>query len=167
MHEQNIPEDTYALGRRPEEIRRLQVQAQILNPSTRRLFEQAGITARMKVLDVGSGAGDVALLLANMIGPGGFGNTASTSLLPTVRSGMPYEYVAGTVRSLLPLILKFGIATEEDVAIDTLAERLRGEAVSQRAVVRGPDLVSAWARKASLARGNTPSRVAFQVCHTC
>jgi SAM-dependent methyltransferase len=62
-----------------------------------------------------------------------------------------YEYWAETVRSLLPLILRFGIASAEEVAIDTLAERLRAEAVSQRAVVRGPDLVSAWAHKPSLA----------------
>jgi len=64
-----------------------------------------------------------------------------------------YDYAAETVRSLLPLILKFGIATAEEVAIDTLAERLRAEALSQRAVVRGPDVVSAWARKAKLSSG--------------
>jgi ubiquinone/menaquinone biosynthesis C-methylase UbiE len=45
----------------------LQVQAQLLNPSTRKLFEQAGILAGMKVLDLGSGAGDVALILADMV----------------------------------------------------------------------------------------------------
>src|SRR5262249_26107595 len=71
MNEKNTSDDTYALGRRPEETRRLQVQAQVLNPSTRRLFEQARIRAGMKVLDLGSGAGDVALLLADMIGPSG------------------------------------------------------------------------------------------------
>ena len=64
-----------------------------------------------------------------------------------------YDYAAETVRSLLPLILKFGIATAEEVTIDTLAERLRAEALSQRAVVRGPDVVSAWARKAKLSSG--------------
>ena len=63
-----------------------------------------------------------------------------------------YDYAAGTARSLLPLILRFGIATAEEVAGDPLAERLRAEAVSQLAVVRGPDLVSAWVHKARLSR---------------
>ncbi len=38
---------------------------------TRRLFEEAGIRPGMRVLDVGSGAGDVCLLLAEMVGPSG------------------------------------------------------------------------------------------------
>jgi ubiquinone/menaquinone biosynthesis C-methylase UbiE len=284
MNEKNTSADTYTLGRTQEETRRLQLQAQVLSPSTRRLFEQAGIMAGMKVLDVGSGAGDVALLLADMIGPSGtvIGVEGNATILDTARArvgeaglsnvtflvgdiesmqfdaefdaivgrfvlmylrspavvlhklaahlrpggimafqesdfarletlpahppcqlteqachwileagrraGMPlrmgldmytafldagfpapqmgcegtmgagpdwlwYDYAAETVRSLLPLIVKFGIATAEEVAIDTLAERLRAEALSQRAVVRGPDVVSAWARKAMLSSG--------------
>src|SRR5260370_20055106 len=50
------------------EARRL---GQLLYPSTKQLFVQAGITTGMKVLDVGSGAGDVALLLAELVGPTG------------------------------------------------------------------------------------------------
>ena len=38
---------------------------------TRRLFERAGITAGMRVLDIGSGSGDVALLAAHFVGPTG------------------------------------------------------------------------------------------------
>ncbi len=52
-------------------------------------------------------------------------------------------------RLLLPLILKSGIATAEEVAIETLAERLRAEWTTQRMVWRmGVDAVSAWTRKA-------------------
>ncbi len=69
--EKNTHLGNYALNRAPAETRRLQSQAQILNPSTRRMFEQAGITTGMRVLDVGSGAGDVAMLLADMVGPAG------------------------------------------------------------------------------------------------
>lgn len=88
MHEKNTSADTYALGRTQEETRRLRLQAQVLNPFTRRLFEQAGITAGMKVLDVGSGTGDVALLLANMIGPGGtvVGVESNPTILNTARA---------------------------------------------------------------------------------
>ncbi len=60
-----------------------------------------------------------------------------------------YEVIAGTVRSLLPLILKFGIATEQEVGIDTLAARLQNEIVSQRGMGRGPDVISAWTRLGS------------------
>ena len=62
--------DAYALGL-PRRDRRLIRQAQIYGPLTRRFFATAGIAAGMKVLDVGSGAGDVALLLADLVGPRG------------------------------------------------------------------------------------------------
>ena len=283
MHEKNLSEEPYALGYSSEETRRLQEQSKLLNPFTRQLFEQAGIKPGMKVLDVGSGAGDVALLLAEMVGPSGtvvgvernpttldiararvasvgwsnvtflVGDVESIQLdgefdaivgrlvlmylrspaatlhklakhllpggivafqepdlvpeitLPvpahpschlweqtcywivevfrrtgaSIRMGMEmytafldaelpspymqcgamigagadwfgYDYLAGLVRSMLPLILKFGIATEQEIAVETLAERLRAEVVSQRAVVRGMEFVSAWTYKARL-----------------
>lgn len=277
MNEQDTSGDSYAFGHTQDEIRRVPLQAQVLNPFTRRLLAQAGIVSGMKTLDVGSGAGDVTLLLAERVGPSGtvvgvesnpamleaararvddaglsnvtflLGDIESLQLdgefdaivgrlilthlrspaavlqklahhllpggivafqefdlarLETLpahppcqlteqachwimevasRAGLPlrmgldlyttfldaglpapqlgcdgtigagpdrlwYEYGAETVRGLLPLIVKFGIATAEEIAIDTLAERLRAEAVSRRAVLRGPDLVSAWSR---------------------
>jgi len=59
-----------------------------------------------------------------------------------------YKYAAESLRSMLPLILKPGIATEEEeVDIDTMAERLRAETLGADGVVKSPDLVGAWARK--------------------
>ena len=58
----------YALGRSGAEEQRLQRQAMFLAPVTRRLFAAAGIGPGMKVLDIGSGAGDVALLAAERVG---------------------------------------------------------------------------------------------------
>jgi SAM-dependent methyltransferase len=63
--------DDYALGRSEAETRRLIVQHQLYGPFTRRVLAGAGVTAGMKVLDVGSGAGDVALLVAQLVGPQG------------------------------------------------------------------------------------------------
>lgn len=54
-------------------------------------------------------------------------------------------YYAGTVASLLPLLVKHGIATEEEVGIDTLLDRLRTEARETGAVAYPPELVGAWA----------------------
>jgi len=58
-----------------------------------------------------------------------------------------FAWWAETVRVFLPLIEKFGLGTAEEIRIETLAERLRGETVSQRGVARTPMLVSAWVRK--------------------
>jgi hypothetical protein len=66
---------------------------------------------------------------------------------------MWYDRYAESVRSVLPIILKLGLATEEEVGISTLAERLRDEAMSQRLVLRGMDLISAWTCKPSQASG--------------
>ncbi len=63
-------------------------------------------------------------------------------------SGSPlYEFYADVVRALMPMLAKFGIATAEDVDIETLADRIRAEIVSHQGVARTPALVSAWAHK--------------------
>jgi SAM-dependent methyltransferase len=279
---QSITDTSYVFGHSDEEIQRLPQQARLGNPCTRRFLEQAGISAGMKVLDVGSGPGEVAMLLAERVGPGGavvgveidpdtldiararvagyenisfvagdinrvdldddfdaivgrlilihLREPAATlrslvchlrpgglvafqdvdftppgvSMPPSrlceqldtwikeafrcarlemqmglklyhlfLEAGLPAPcmsseaaFVIGTresnqaelelvsawavnvVHLLLPLILKSGIATAEEVAIDTLAERLRAEWATQHMVWRfGGDLVSAWTRK--------------------
>jgi len=63
--------DNYILGRSEAETRRLIEQHQIYAPISRRFLREAGIGSGMKVLDVGSGAGDLALLLADLVGPRG------------------------------------------------------------------------------------------------
>jgi hypothetical protein len=50
------------------------------------------------------------------------------------------------VRALPPLIVKFGVATAEEVGIETLADRLREENSSQQGAARMPAIVSAWSR---------------------
>jgi len=61
----------YALGRSPQEYARLTRQAAIFEPMTRRLFTEAGIGPGMRVLDLGSGAGDICLLISELVGPSG------------------------------------------------------------------------------------------------
>ena len=65
-------------------------------------------------------------------------------------SWVGYEWFASSVRAVLPLILRFGVATAEEVGIETLEERLREEIASQGGVVRLPALVSAWTRNDTL-----------------
>jgi ubiquinone/menaquinone biosynthesis C-methylase UbiE len=267
----------YVLGQSDDETRRLIQQAQHLNPHTRRLLHDAKIAEGMRVLDVGTGAGDVAMMAAEMVGPSGSvvgmdrnpdvlavarerahaagltnvtfmegdlhsvapsgdfdavigrlvllfmpdpaaalrelshqlrpGGVAvfqelhqsATSLqsspplslwgqvwrwivatmegagvhldmgydlhrvfqaagfpvpqmevaAPLIRGDdpAPYEWAANTLASILPMTVKLGVATAEDVGIETLAERLRAETVAADAVVRFTDVVGAWARK--------------------
>jgi SAM-dependent methyltransferase len=263
----------YLLGRSAAETDRLIYQADFQSPSTRRLFEEAGIGPGMRVLDVGSGAGDVALLVAALVGPQGavVGIDNNPAVLATARAraaecanitfiegdinaspvdgpfdavvgrlvlvyqpdpaatlralarlvrpggivafqelnftatalvqspptplweqvwgwmretmrhvgideeigfrlhrhyreaGLPaprmhasssvggaewggHAYAAATLRSMMPLAERFGVATAAEVEIDTLAERLRAETASSGGVVKSPDLIGAWAR---------------------
>src|SRR5438034_5884573 len=71
MSESNCSTQTYVFGRSVGEAQSIQQLAQILAPVTRQFLEQAGLCAGMKVLEVGSGAGDVALLAAELVGPTG------------------------------------------------------------------------------------------------
>jgi ubiquinone/menaquinone biosynthesis C-methylase UbiE len=54
-----------------------------------------------------------------------------------------YEWLAGTVRSLMPMIEKTGIATKEEVGVDTLANRLREDVVTGGGVIYSPVYVGA------------------------
>jgi cyclopropane fatty-acyl-phospholipid synthase-like methyltransferase len=58
----------YPLGHSEHELERLNTQARYVEPVTRRFFREAGVKAGMRVLDVGSGAGDVAFLAADLVG---------------------------------------------------------------------------------------------------
>ena len=58
-----------------------------------------------------------------------------------------FEWLAQTVRSLLPMIEKTRVASREDVGIDTLADRLRAAVVERNGVAHSPIFVGAWTRK--------------------
>jgi ubiquinone/menaquinone biosynthesis C-methylase UbiE len=61
----------YVLGTAETEHERLLRQAALLARHTERLFPEAGLGPRQRVLDIGSGMGDVALLAAQVVGPEG------------------------------------------------------------------------------------------------
>ena len=61
----------YALGSTDAEHERLMRQAARLAQSTERFFRDAGIGLGQRILDIGSGVGDVAMLAARLVGPSG------------------------------------------------------------------------------------------------
>ncbi len=278
MLQEQTTGDAYVLGRSDAETRRLIQQGAFQRLFTQRFLATAGIEPGMRVLDVGSGAGDVALIAGELVGPTGsvvgvdvnanvldvararadasghtwvsflegdcrqveldgpfdavvgrlvlvhqpdpaaFVRALTTRLHPrgivafqeynfapesllqypatplwgqvwtwlteTLRgggisshagydlylifqeAGLPaprldlsaaigggpdwggYEYAAETLRSLLPLTLKLGLATADEVDIDTLADRLRADTVASGGIVKAADLVGAWSQVA-------------------
>jgi len=61
----------YPLGHTDAEHDRLIRQAARVAPITERFFREAGIGPGQRVLDLGSGVGDVAMLVARLVGPSG------------------------------------------------------------------------------------------------
>ena len=51
------------------------------------------------------------------------------------------------IRVLLPKIVEFGLATEEEIDVETLEERVQKELEGTTGVVAGPLVFGAWARR--------------------
>jgi SAM-dependent methyltransferase len=65
------PSSGYLMGHTDHERRRLALQAAVLNPLTEGFLARAGLAPGMKVLDLGCGIGEVAMIAARLVGPGG------------------------------------------------------------------------------------------------
>ena len=59
------------MGHEDRELRRLALQASIIDPVTEQLMRRAGLAPGMSVLDFGCGVGDVSTIAARLVGPGG------------------------------------------------------------------------------------------------
>ena len=106
------------------------------------MFRRAGLNNRMGLslhdVFVSAGLGEPRMSLFAPVGGG------------TNFDG--YDYMASGLRSNLPHIVKLGVATEEEVAPDSFAERLRAEVVASKGVFSLPTFVGAWSRKAKSVR---------------
>jgi SAM-dependent methyltransferase len=99
--------NTYALGSGDHEQQRLELQAAVLNEPTERCLRAAGLEPCMRVLDLGCGVGDVAMLAARIVGSGGevVAGGRDPALLETARrrverEGLPVRFVEADVTEL-------------------------------------------------------------------
>src|SRR5580765_611744 len=57
---------TYVMGHDDRERRRLSLQASILNPLSDQLLRRAGLSAGLRVLDIGCGVGELSMVAARL-----------------------------------------------------------------------------------------------------
>jgi hypothetical protein len=57
-----------------------------------------------------------------------------------------YRWLAETLRSLLPIIERFGLASADELDLDTLAARMEAEPATLRTQLAGPLQFAAWTR---------------------
>jgi SAM-dependent methyltransferase len=62
---------TYVLGHEDPEVQRLLLQGRLYDDYTEHAFRLAGLRPGMRVLDIGSGPGDVSFVAARLVGPTG------------------------------------------------------------------------------------------------
>jgi SAM-dependent methyltransferase len=103
-------ETGYQLGSDAAELERLDLQGRVLAPATRTILQTAGIRPGMRVLDLGSGAGDMAFAAAELAGPAGevvgIDQSPDAVAKATARAaarGLPnVRFIAGDIRDQAP-----------------------------------------------------------------
>jgi SAM-dependent methyltransferase len=96
---------SYPFSDRTAEDERLVAQGLVFDPLTRRLFEAAGLRPGMRVLDLGSGAGNVTRIAAELVGPTGSvvgveRDPAAVELARRRTNAANVEYRVGDIQSL-------------------------------------------------------------------
>jgi SAM-dependent methyltransferase len=100
------------MGHSDFEMERLQIQAAALADITRRLIDECSIQTGMKVLDIGCGAGDVSMLLADAVGPSGL-------VVAIDREARAIETVRSRAEAAGYRNIEAVVATDDDIPIAT------------------------------------------------
>ena len=137
-----MEQSEYVFANRGKEQHRLERQAEFFNPLTERVFRDAGLMPGMRVLDLGSGAGDVAMLAARLVGPNG-------DVIGVERD--PAAVVAATARVERAGLSNVRFAQGDVQTLDGF-ERDRDAVVGRLVLMYLPDPVAALARATKLLR---------------
>src|SRR5690349_18328969 len=92
---------SYVMGHDDRERRRMLLQASILNPLTQQLLQRAGISAGMRVLDIGCGVGDVSLIAARLVGA--HGSVTSVDIDPAALETLKARASAECIHNIEPV----------------------------------------------------------------
>jgi 2-polyprenyl-3-methyl-5-hydroxy-6-metoxy-1,4-benzoquinol methylase len=131
----------YILGHAPDELRRLDEQSAILRPATLGMLADCGLRPGMRVLDAGCGAGEISLLLAEVVGPAG---------AVTAVDRAPEALEKGRDRAALQGVDNVEFR-EDDVATMTAEEPFDG-VIGRMFLMHQPDPAGVLAHLAGLAR---------------
>ncbi|WP_326836371.1 class I SAM-dependent methyltransferase [Amycolatopsis rhabdoformis] len=111
-------------------------------PITTGIIGLVAAAAEAVALDVNVGE-----RLAAILSDAGLSVVGAASATPAGSAdSLTPRYLAELTRSMLPLITAHGLATEDEVDVDTLAKRIAEEMAAERAVLWLPELAAAWAR---------------------
>jgi tRNA A58 N-methylase Trm61 len=89
----------YERGHSDWELERLRRQAELVDPFTLQFYHNAGISKGMRVLRVGSGARDTALLLAELVGDDGLVVGVDRAPAAVALTDLPDEAFRAATRS--------------------------------------------------------------------
>jgi hypothetical protein len=97
----------------------------------------------------GGAAPRVGARLGSILGHAGLTEVRTIGVQSYVQPGDPFgpAFLAGLVRSLADTIVRQGIATAEQIGIDTLEQRIGQALRDADAVLLPPTLVGAWGRR--------------------
>lgn len=109
--EQDAP--NYVLGHHVAELARLDLQAATLAQATRTVLTLGGVAPGMRVLDIGTGTGEVAILAGDLVGPAG-------RVLGVDRSAVAVEYASSKVAERGIDNVRFAVSDVIDDAADAL-----------------------------------------------
>jgi ubiquinone/menaquinone biosynthesis C-methylase UbiE len=139
----------YAMGYTDAEHERLIRQSARIAPITERLFREAGIGPGQRVLDVGSGVGDVAMLVARIVGSSG-------EVVGVERDANSIERAKARVRAAGLRNVSFARANVDEFVSDQLFDAAAGRFI----LMYLPDPVSVLRSVSRLVRPG--GAVAFQ-----
>jgi SAM-dependent methyltransferase len=91
----------------------------------------------------------IGVRLQRILGDAGVGDVEGFAIQPYAAPGSPVgpTMVAGVIRTLSPAIVGHGLATEDELGLDTLADRITAALEASGADLLPPVLVGAWGRR--------------------
>ncbi|OBI15693.1 methylase [Mycobacterium sp. E2327] len=134
-------ESSYVLGHADEEVQRLLLQGRLYDGYTEHALRLAGLRPGMRVLDIGSGPGDVSFVAARLVGPTGsvLGVDAAPAMVELAHTRAAEKGLAN---------VRFTQAAIDSIALDEPVDAVVGRLI----LMHLPDPAATLRRLTSLVR---------------